>query len=92
MGRKRVLLEVKMSMSDDLDSHEGRKAIWNAAKAPESPSKGIEQIGKSAWLIDLHTHAPVLCKISSIADTHAWPYRLLFLEQESEWTINGEWK
>lgn len=92
MASKFVLLEVRVPTSDDFESGRAREAIGNAAKSLPQPSKGIEQIGGRAWLIDLQIHVPFLSRICSAADSAGVPYRLLFLEQEPEWITYGEWK
>lgn len=85
MADRFVLLEMKLPTSDDFESGRAREVIGNAAKSLPQPSKGIEELGGYAWLIDLRIHVPFLSRICSATDFAHVPYRLLFLEQEPEW-------
>ena len=63
----------------------------DAAKALCKKNAGNEQLAQGVWLIDLKTGLPHLGQMVALAQENGIAYRTLFLEDEPDWLLFGDW-
>ena len=78
--------------TEDLGRNAQVAALLDAAKEMSGSSESTEKLCAGVWLIDLRKDLPLLGRICEAAQSRKVPYRVLFLEEVSQWMTYSEWK